>query len=104
MRAENASQATLESYFQGLKQLAVFVAGREYPFVEVTGVTREHCEAFLTDLLERWKPATALTRWKALRRFYDWLVEEGEVEVSPMAKVRPPRVPEQPPEVLTLEA
>ena len=30
-------------------------------------ITREHVEAFITDLLERWKPATAHNRYRALR-------------------------------------
>jgi hypothetical protein len=34
-------------------------------------------------------------RFRALQQFFSWLVNEEEIEVSPMAKLRPPRIPEQ---------
>jgi site-specific recombinase XerD len=64
-------------------------------------ITREHVEAFVADLLEHWKPATAHNRYRALRSFFGWLVEEGEIRESPMARMKPPRLPEAPPPVLT---
>lgn len=46
-------------------------------------------------------PATASNRYRALQVFFKWLVEEGEIKVSPMANMKPPRVPEEPPPVLS---
>lgn len=60
-----------------------------------------HVEAFIADLLERYKPATASNRYRALRVFFAWAVEEGEIRRSPMANMKPPSVPEEPPDVLT---
>ena len=57
--------------------------------------------AVLAGLLARWTPATAANRYRALRVFYAWLEEEGEIPADPMAKMKPPRVPEQPAPVLT---
>ena len=57
---------------------------------------RADLEAFLGDLLQRRAPATAATRYKVLRILYAWLEEEEEITASPMAKMRPPIVPEQP--------
>ncbi len=70
--------------------------------------SREHVEAFVAYLLDatkpdgskRWKPATANNRFRGCQRFFNWLVEEGELKTSPMARMKPPRIPEQPPEVL----
>ena len=45
--------------------------------------------------------ATAATRYKCLKLFFDWCAEEGEITRSPMANMRPPIVPEQPVPVLT---
>jgi site-specific recombinase XerD len=53
-------------------------------------------EAFLADLLARRSASTAATRHKVLRILYRWLEEEDEVEQNPMARVKPPIVPEQP--------
>lgn len=33
-------------------------------------------------------------RYRALQQFFRWYVEEDEVEVSPMARMSPPAVPE----------
>src|SRR5204862_114949 len=49
------------------------------------------------------KPATASNRFRALQVFFGWLAEEGEIKVSPMVNMKPPHVPEEPPQVLTEE-
>jgi site-specific recombinase XerC len=36
------------------------------------------------------------TRYKVLRILYGWLEEEDEIAANPMARVKPPIVPEQP--------
>ena len=59
---------------------------------DVASIHREHVEAFITHLLERWRPATAASRFRSLQQFFKWLVEEGEIKESPMEKMRPPRV------------
>ena len=58
-------------------------------------VSREHVEAFIEDTLAHAKASTAATRFQALRVFFTFLVDEGELDHSPMAKMRPPIVPEQ---------
>jgi integrase len=63
-------------------------------------ITREHVEAFIDDVLHRWKPATAANRYRALQRFFGFAAEEGEIPVSPMRNMSPRRVPESPPAVL----
>lgn len=68
---------------------------------DVAHITREHVEAFITSLLERWKPATANNRFRGLQAFFKWLLEEGEIRTNPTARVKPPRLPEYTPAVLT---
>ena len=62
--------------------------------------SREHLESFIEDLLGKWKPATANNRYRGLQTYFGWLVEEGEIKVSPMARMKPPRIPESPPDIL----
>jgi site-specific recombinase XerD len=99
LRAQRMSPATLSTYGTSARQLAAFLADRGMPTTPA-GITREHVEAFVSDLLTRWKPATAHNRYRALRTFFGWLVEEGEIRDSPMARMKPPRLPEDPPAVL----
>jgi len=70
---------------------------------EVDSIRREHVEAFIEDLLANWSPATAAVRYRSLQQLFRWLIDEGEISVSPMARMRPPKVPEQPVAVLTLD-
>ena len=84
--------ATLSTYSASVAQLAAFLATRGMP-TSSPDIRREHVEAFISELLERWKPATARNRSRALASFFRWLVEEGEIPASPMARMKPPPLP-----------
>jgi len=49
----------------------------------VTAVTRADVRDVIADQLERWKPATALNRYRSLQAFFKWCVTEGELKTSP---------------------
>jgi site-specific recombinase XerD len=100
LRAGNKSGATVESYTQGVRQLATYLKAQGR-LAAPTEVTRGDVQGFIADLLSRWSPSTALARYKAVRAFFAWLVDDGELERSPMLGVKPPTVPEQPPPVLS---
>ncbi|HEV8490237.1 MAG TPA: tyrosine-type recombinase/integrase [Candidatus Limnocylindrales bacterium] len=102
MTAQRMSPATLSTYSTSVGQLASFLAAQGMP-TSPGAMTREHVEAFISDLLAKWKPATAHNRYRALASFFRWLVDEGEVRDSPMARMKPPRLPEVPPAVLRAE-
>lgn len=99
LRAQRASPATIATYGISVGQLRRFLAESGMP-TSPAGIAREHVESFITALLAKWKPATAHNRYRALRSFFAWLVDEGEIRESPMARMKPPRLPEAPPPVL----
>ena len=99
LTAQRMSPATLATYSAAVRGLDAFLAAQVMP-QSVGSIHREQVEAFITSLLERWKPATAHNRYRALRAFFGWLVEEGEILENPMARMKPPRLPEEPPPVL----
>lgn len=102
LAAENRSPSTRITYAAAIDLLAAFTAAAGMP--ELTELRREHIEAFLVDLGQRGqRPATLANRYRSLQQFYKWLLEEGEIAVSPMTHMRPPHVPEEPPEVLRTE-
>ncbi len=100
LEAENKSPRTVETYTEATRLLAEFPEGRGMP-TEVASILREHVEAFLAHLLDRYKPATAANRYRALKRFFGWLIDEGEITDSPMKNIKPPYIPEEPVPVLT---
>lgn len=99
MGAENKSPNTIDAYRLSALKLLEFLQSNGMPTNVVT-VSREHVESFIMDQLANWKPATASVRYRSLRRFFGWLVEEGEIPSSPMERMKPPQVPENPPPVL----
>src|SRR5262245_16122055 len=62
----------------------------------MTQATRADLEAFIADLLSRWSPATASTRYKQLQALYRLLEDEEEIAGNPMARMTPPIVPDKP--------
>ncbi|HVA03670.1 MAG TPA: tyrosine-type recombinase/integrase [Acidimicrobiales bacterium] len=92
LRAENKAPNTLQGYEQSATQLLEFLRESGMP-TNVAHITREHVETFVEQLLATRKPATAANRYRALQRLFAYLVEEGEIVTSPMAKMHPPKVP-----------
>jgi site-specific recombinase XerD len=103
LRAEHKCEKTIETYRESVVKLAAFLAAQRLPD-EVRDLRREHIEAWLIELLGRWKPATVNNRYRGLQAFFRWRIDEDIIEHSPMAKMKPPKVPEQPVPVLRLEA
>lgn len=96
LRQANRSPRTIQSYRESAELLAAFCGDR--PFTELS---RDEIGGFIDDQLARYKPTTAAVRFRALRRFYNWMVDEEILATSPMARMTEPHVPEQPVDVLT---
>jgi site-specific recombinase XerD len=103
LRAEDKSERTVKSYTEAVRLFADFLAGRGHPLT-VEAITRDDVRAFIADQLERWRPLTALNRYRGLQAFFKWAVAEGELDSSPMASMNPPQIPDEPPPVLTDDA
>src|SRR5205823_2857973 len=99
MRAENLSPATQRTYLASLRRLAAFLEARGMP-TNVAALRREHLESFIEDQLATRTAATAANRYSGIRPFFAWLVDEGEIRESPMARMHKPRQPEHAPPIL----
>ena len=100
LRAGNLSAQTVYAYCGAVEQLARFLDERGMPS-HVSKITREYVEEFILHLLQHRKPATAHQRYRGLQQFFKWLVEEGEIQESPMVKMKPPKLTEEQIPVLT---
>jgi site-specific recombinase XerD len=101
LRAENKAAKTIRTYSESVRLFDAFLAEAGMPRA-VAHIRREHIESFIVHLLDRWKPSTAHNRYRGLQAFFKWLDDEGEIDANPMARMRPPAVPEQPVPVVTL--
>jgi site-specific recombinase XerD len=99
MKARNLSPQTIKTYGASAQQLHNFLEaqGRRLTVAEIG---RDDVEGYVAQQLETRSPATASVRYRALQQFFKWLFEEEEIDRSPMEKMRPPIVPEQPVPVL----
>ena len=100
LRAMNRAERTISSYREAAQQFIRYLAEHDLPQTP-NDIERRHIEAWEAYLLERWKPATAANRHKSLHQFFRWMAEEGEVDQSPMTRMRVPKVPLTPVPVLT---
>lgn len=105
LRAANRSDKTIETYGEAVDQLATYLSARDDSPATVAGLGRAHVEGFIIELTERGRsPATLNNRYRALQRFFAYLVEEEEIPANPMERMTPPQVPEQPVAVLPDDA
>ena len=92
LRAQNRSERTVDNYLENARRVEVFLEGRGKRLEEAT---QADLEDFLGDILRRRSANTAATRYKVMRVLYRWLEEEEELP-NPMARMKPPIIPEQP--------
>lgn len=89
----DCTRRTITDYRQRLGRYAGFIAS-EFPRISLKEVQRQHVEAYLLSIKHRGcAPWTVRTNYRALHAFYHWMAEEDFVAVSPMSKIKPPRVP-----------
>lgn len=101
LRARGRQQSTIDSYATVGEQLATFLDATGRP-VLAAEVRKEDIEAHLAAMFDRGiSPATVAKHYRSLQQLFRFLVEDDEIEVSPMAKMHPPKVPEQPVPILT---
>jgi site-specific recombinase XerD len=92
------SPRTVDVYLRELRRFATWYQG------DLLEVTRRDVETWIRDMQAAGRvKATIRSRWIGLRNFYGWLVEEDELDQSPLAKVRVPKPDPPPPDVLTEE-
>ncbi|MEE8602206.1 tyrosine-type recombinase/integrase [Euzebya tangerina] len=98
LRASTRTERTIELYGMAVRYLGEWAA-RE----GVDPLTRDAVVGYLAYESGRVKPATVANRYRSLQQFFKWAYEEDELDVDVMARLKPPKVPEQPVPVLAAE-
>ena len=94
LMAEGKAQKTLKTYLEAVDALLAFVAEKAMP--EVGELSAEHLREFVASLYAKGnKPATVSNRYRALKRFFGWLRDEGERTDNPLDRIKAPRIPDQ---------
>jgi site-specific recombinase XerD len=95
LSAENKAPRTIQSYRESVEQFLTWLASQEAPPARWRDVTRQHVQGFINHVLSRHKATTAAVRYRSLQQFFKYLEVEELIDVSPMAKMKPPQVPEE---------
>ena len=92
-----ARPKTIETYTDAVKQLIGFLQETGGP-TNLAHISREHVERFQVHLVDAGrKESTIHNRHRGLKSFFGWLAHEANmIEESPMARMKPPILPEVP--------
>jgi integrase/recombinase XerC len=100
--ARGASEHTLRAYGADLTDLAEHLNSRGLE--DPKGVKPLHLRTWLAALDERELSSSTIQRkLSSARSFFRWLLEEGRIELSPVAGLRQRRARRHPPGVLSIE-
>jgi site-specific recombinase XerD len=102
LRAEGRAPRTAEIYDQSIRHFSRWLAEQDRP-ATLDELNRAAIREWLAQLAESHEASTVRTRYKGLHRFCGWLVDEGELDAHPMAKLEPPTAKAKPVPVLTDE-
>lgn len=101
LRAERKAEQTVVSYLGAVKHLDKYLAAVGRPR-DVARIQKSDVENLLIQLeADGARPNTLGNRYRSLAIFFQWLVAEEEIDVSPMARMKPPKVQLPPVPVLT---
>lgn len=99
LRAANHPQTTRYNYVLAAAQLGRYLAEQspdpdaDAAAHDPTAVTRAHVEVFQAWMIDTRSAATAVNKHKCLQQFFRFLVEEQEIDRSPMNRIRQPKTP-----------
>lgn len=100
LHASGRSANTRAVYGLALRYMDDYLAANGMPST-LLGIRREHIEAWLGSVRDAGRsPATVSVYYRSVKSFWRWAVDEGLVDQSPMGRMAPPIVPEQPVPVL----
>jgi site-specific recombinase XerC len=95
------SPNTVCTYLLGVKFLGQFLDERGMP-MSVADITGEHVREFLRHLEDSGKSSnTCANRHKGLVAFFKWLVDEGEIRATPLARIKRPAIEQTPPLIIS---
>lgn len=100
LKADGKAERTRVLYLQSVTYFSRWLTARgQEP--TLANLTKDNLRDWLGDLHETKRPSTVRTRYRGMRRFCGWLVDDDELEANPMQGISPPSAPAEPVPVLS---
>ncbi|MFB7212754.1 tyrosine-type recombinase/integrase [Streptomyces sp. NPDC056255] len=109
LRSRNLSDNTIRIYSKAAKSFGEFLLDEENGYrppvdddgqegraapADLDEIHREHVEAYITATMKRTSASNAHQHFRSLKTMFNWLVDEEELDRSPMRTMKPPTLPE----------
>lgn len=91
-KVEGFTPKTIKNYRSFIKPF-IDHCRNELGIEDTSALLPIHIRSYLLTFKDRVKPYTFHDYFRAIKRFFNWLVDEGVLSVSPMANMKPPRIP-----------
>ena len=107
LRSENKADNTIRIYGNAVNTFTAFLLDGYQPADSEDGtrgrpapaglddIHREHVQAYIAATINRTSAANAHQHYRALKTFFNWLVDEEELDRHPMRTMKPPAVTEK---------
>ena len=100
--AASRAPKTTTIYLAALDALIRHLEAAAMP-TNARAVRREHVESYIARRRDEVKPTTLSVEFRALQQFWRWALEEEEIDRSPMERMKPPRIPDSPVPVVSVD-
>src|SRR5260370_17516192 len=103
LAAEGKAATTIRTYTEAVRWFAAARLLRETGRLGWEEVGKQDVQRWIVWWLGRYSSAYASNQYRALQQFFKWLAAEEEIP-DPMARMKPPHVPDMPVPVFAAEA
>ena len=91
-KVEGFAPKTIQNYIDTIKPFIAY-SENELGIENASSLTAPHIRSYLLTFKDRVKLYTFHDYFRAIKLFFNWLVDEAILAVSPMANMKPPRIP-----------
>jgi site-specific recombinase XerD len=102
LKSDNKSENTVRIYLHAVRLAGEWAYRQDEP-LEPSDITKDQVREYMAELIERTSASNAHNNYRCLRTFFNFLVAEEEITVSPILGTKPPFVPEKPTPIVTLD-
>ncbi|MGH3862107.1 tyrosine-type recombinase/integrase [Actinokineospora sp.] len=102
LEADNKSTNTIRIYLHAVRLLGDWANARDEEHGPLEIPTSE-LRVYMAELIDRSSAGNAHNNFRCLRTFFNWLVDEEELDRSPMDRMKPPQVEEVPVPIITYD-